>query len=281
MFEELENPTSNRLSGGITREAVVSAIERSGYPLQTFVAAELRGRDWYVQEEWSYIDSELGGLRALDIAAEVQLGNLVGQRVYPTLTLLAECKHSEMPYVFFESSVEDDELSFPVLAGLRHRNIEITDDGFLPGGYEPNVLQLLGLADDAFVRTPRRCVTFSKCVRKGSDLILSGTEPYQALVLPLLKAVGFYTRQAAPADTWRYFHPKLTVPLAIIAAPLTLATLELPKPELALCPWLRLYRHESEPQPEITDPNARERLHALDVVHADFPGHLHRARDAA
>ncbi|MDP9224407.1 MAG: hypothetical protein M3P18_11255 [Actinomycetota bacterium] len=263
------NPASNKLPEGIDEEAVATAIQLSGYPVQTQLAAMLRERDWYVQEEWSYDD--LDTLRAIDVVAELLLYEEVAdQVVFPGVTLVIECKPSQMPYVFFSSSIEDVRISFPPVVGLHQDSIEITQDGELPGNYDYNVIEVLGLGEGAFVTTPRRCATFSKCVRKGKRLELSGTEPYQGLVLPLLKAAAHFGRYQTPPDSFVYFHPRLALPIAVLAAPMISVEMSPAGPSLTLTPWVRVYRHEAEADPETAEVNSRERLRALDVVHVDF-----------
>jgi hypothetical protein len=104
-----ENPPTNQIGPGLSEETVVSAVEESGYPLQVFVS-DLLQEKYHVEEEWSYLDRDSDGLRALDMRASMQLYDWKDfkeqPRVRPSLDLLIECKQSELPYVFFESKVQ-------------------------------------------------------------------------------------------------------------------------------------------------------------------------------
>ena len=58
MEQSQNNPAANTLGAGVTEADLASAIQNSGYPLQTVVANFLRNR-FMVQDEWGYIDKEL------------------------------------------------------------------------------------------------------------------------------------------------------------------------------------------------------------------------------
>src|SRR5262245_40736466 len=92
------NPATNVLGRGIDEAAILSAVQKSGYPLQGEVASFIRARQFVVQDEWCYRDSDSGELRALDLVAKRSLVP-VGRkqpRVAPQLTLFVECKRSDL-----------------------------------------------------------------------------------------------------------------------------------------------------------------------------------------
>ena len=96
-----DNPVTNRLGSGVTEEKLDVAIVKSGYPLQTKVALQLK-KEFHVQEEWSFIDNKTKDIRTIDLLAEKELYNRKEHpRVRPTLDLIIECKQSELPFVFF------------------------------------------------------------------------------------------------------------------------------------------------------------------------------------
>ena len=100
MNESDGNPPGNRLAAGLSDEALSEAVESSGYPLQTVVAAQLSRLGFSITEEWVFTDSESGKARALDVHAAKPLydrARASGSRVRPALALLIECKQSEMP----------------------------------------------------------------------------------------------------------------------------------------------------------------------------------------
>ena len=105
MNEAAGNPSGNALRAGVTEEQLSAAIEKSGYPLQTVVAESLRPYCERLSEEWSYVDRDSGLLRAIDVRADrtYEQDDADDPHLRATLTLLVECKQSDMPYVFFLS----------------------------------------------------------------------------------------------------------------------------------------------------------------------------------
>lgn len=270
MKEAADNPPENKLLHGVSDEALCSAVEASGYPLQVLAGARLRAQGFLIAEEWVFNDRDTGQLRALDIHALLPLYDWEadgGRRVRPQLALLVECKQSEMPYVFFVSDARPGVSAEAVaISGLHSDRVEIhTDDDASTWSF--SVPQTLGLADHAFVAEPH-CValSFSKAARKNKDLTLSGSDPYQSLVLPLTKALDSYSARVAPPTTARYFD--LTVPfgLAVIDGPMVAAEVSPSATEYRLTPWVRVYRHDVDPA--AAHHFDREKLFAIDCVHS-------------
>lgn len=114
---------------------------------------------------------------------------------------------------------------------------------------------------------PQYCTTFSKCVRRGSDLQLSGAEAYNGLILPLIKAQQHFAYSEQPVETAVYFDLHLTVALSVIDAPMVSADFSGGKSDLKLLPWVRVVRHEYLSDQERWD---RSKLWVVDVVHKDY-----------
>lgn len=267
-----DNDTKPRLGPGVTEEQLRKAIERSGYPLQTYVGQNLRSRQpeqvWKSQfsviDEWSYVDRDTGDLRSIDLRAELRLHGWQPQpRIRPSLNLLIECKQSALPFVFFETPTARRFTTFPLVAGLRTDTLTITsDDTSSSSTYRIN--QALGMDSDEFHRFPVTCHTLSKCVRKGSELELSGVDAYNHMVLPLVKAVLHCTQSERPVDTAYYFDLHITVPVAVIDAPMISVK---NGATLTNVSWVRVLRHEYEQDAERFD---RDKLRVIEVVHKDF-----------
>ena len=199
MDQAHDNPASNQIGPGLTEADVLSAVDRSGYPLQTVVADLLRPT-LGVHEEWSYIDRNTKELRSVDLHANLRLHHWNPQpRVRPQLDLLIECKKSQLPYIFFLSRNAPYFLGFPIVAGLARDKIEITTDDD-PSTWMLTVTDALGLESDAFLAEPAYCHTLSRCVRKGSELELSGSDAYNSLVLPLVKALHHFKSAVQPVS---------------------------------------------------------------------------------
>lgn len=126
----LVNPPSNGWSSALPKEKLESAVERSGYPVQSDVALMLRQASFGVVEEWSFKDRFSGDLRTLDVLGMVEGQFTPGQRVRPDLRLLIECKRSQHALVFFEamSNVFFGHGLHPVV-GMRYSQVQVqTDD---------------------------------------------------------------------------------------------------------------------------------------------------------
>ena len=264
-----ENPITNQIGPGISEDVIRSAVDESGYPLQTFVADILR-TSFMIAEEWAYVDRDTGELRSLDLRAHRMLFDreLINPqpRVRPALDLLIECKQSELPYVFFESHVQHHLLEHPVVYGLHESSILITTDDS-KSSWNFHIGIALGLHLHPFQDAPKVAKTFSKCVRKGSKLELSGTDAYSHLILPLVKAIDHLGIAEKPTDTAIYFDAHLSVALGVLDAPMLVARAETGGTVLELVPWVRVIRHEYANKKY---KHNRDRHWVVDIVHKDY-----------
>jgi hypothetical protein len=239
------NPSGNILSPDMPDDLVAEAVNRSGYPLQTLVAIELK-RNFGVTEEWGYVDRETNIKRALDIFAykEFSLEPKSQGRIVPSLGLLVECKRSESPYIFFKSATERYIPGFPNVLGLKSDYIEVhTNDG---SSVRRNITDCLGLYDHKFIESdPIVCNTFSKVVRKGKILELSGTDPFNTIMMPLVSAIehasAYYTRPY----TQPVYYPVLALSICVIDAPMLVAEVDVGTTDLTFDPWVRVVRQEA------------------------------------
>jgi hypothetical protein len=263
------NTPENRLTGGLTEPQVQEAVRKSGYPLQTIIASSLR-MDFSVQEEWSFIDSDSGTLRTLDVLASRRMFELRNEGqpfVRPTSDLLIECKQSDLPFVFFMSASKPWLRTFPYFAGLAYDGVAIKTDDDRSTWHE-SILGALGLTQDCFIISDVDCCTsLSKCVRKGKEIKLSGNEAFQSIALPLVKAIRFFKKQEEPSKTARYFDLHIPLAIAVVDAPMIVARIENNVNLLHLTPWVRVVRREAVEAEHWTD---RERIFGIDVVHKSF-----------
>ncbi|MBK5543317.1 hypothetical protein JFT85_00865 [Pseudomonas sp. TH04] len=258
------NPIQNNLPQGIKEADLLEAIKKSGYPLQTRVAKKLSDR-FNLHEEWSFKDRDSGTLRALDIFANMPLVDYSAPqpRTSPHLSILLECKQSELPFIFFETEHPARLTGFPPIAGLKSHSIEIAtnEDRSV---YIFSILTALGLSNHDFITRPPFSNTFSKCGRRGSSLELSGEDAYNSVVMPLIKAATHYEISEYPKPTYRYFQAKLTLPVAVLSAPMVITRSD---GETQFTPWVRVTRHEYDG--DNYDRN-KSRFWAIDVVHEDY-----------
>jgi hypothetical protein len=264
------NPETNNLGPGITDEQVLDAVRKSGFPLQTIIASQLR-MDFHVQEEWSYVDADTGTQRTLDVLASRRLQDrerINQEFVRPTLDLLIECKQSDLPFVFFMSATRPWLRNFPFFAGLPKDTVVVKSDD-TPNTWQQTILGALDLAQDPFVTTSVECcMSLSKCVRKsGNQIELAGTDAFQSIVLPLIKSLKYFKKQEVPVTTALYFDLHIPLAIAVIDAPMIAARIENDQSTLSLTPWVRVARNEAV---EAESWFERTNIFGVDIVHKSF-----------
>ncbi len=263
-----KNPRTNRLSLGVSEGDIQKAVSRSGYPLQHLVAGHLQSK-FKIQEEWSYFDKDSNAYRNIDILAEhrVCMPEDEDSRIYPYLDLLIECKRSDLPFIFFLSSSRPSVPYFPQIAGLFNNNTMVSP---YTGHLSP-ILRALNLNEHPFLTTePYYCMTFTKAVRKGKEIEFSGTEAFNGLIQPILKAEQNFILVESPVKTSLYFDCHLVVAMAVIDAPMIGVCTKESAFDLILLPWVRVVRHVTEDLQNIPDHLAS--VTAIDVIHKDFLG---------
>lgn len=262
------NPAANALGAGVRDAMVEQAIQASGYPLQLVVAQELSGA-FSLQEEWSFVDPDTGSTRAIDLVASKPLFEWKEPqpRIRPELNFVIECKQSDLPYVFFLSGSQPWLPDFPVISGLKTNDIVLTSDDD-PSSWTFRPLHVLELDRHPFLtKSVPFCMTFSKCVRKGSDLVLSGSDPYQSLVFPIIKAVSHFDEVQSPPSTAHYFDCHMVIGLGILDAPMIGVRLTASGSEAELLPWVRVVRHQPCCGENKTE---RGQVLGIDIIHKEY-----------
>jgi len=258
---------------GVTKDQVINAAKKSGYPLQIQVAdvlENLRGpfkEGFNVYHEWSYLDCDSNKLRSLDIYGSLRLHEWEPQpHVRPYLSILIECKQSELPYVFFLGSGTGRLMEFPIIAGLKSDEVEITTDDD-PSTWTLSISHALDLYESSFLTEPVVSYSFSKCERQGKSLVLSGSTPYNNLVMPLIKAVEHFRNSKVPTETALYFDAHMAVPLGVLDAPIVCVTMTKSEPKVELVQWVRVLRHEYR---QDTEKYKRDYLYVIDIVSKNY-----------
>lgn len=265
------NPPENSLPAGVTDSALETSIKRSGYPLQSRVAALLQPHLTTLEEEWGYVDADSGELRTLDLYGWKQVGTdreLSSKRVRANISWLIECKQAELPYVFFQS-LSASLRQFPKLIGLGRDELELETNNSRSTWTVP--LQIaLSLNRTTFgARTAAPTATsVSRVARKGKDLELSGSDAYLSTILPLVKACDYLSQMHVPKDTYRYFDLHAVLMVCVLDAPMVVVKLEGAGPELVLAPWVRLVRQQAKRSPEDAFDTAS--VYGIDFVHVAF-----------
>ena len=269
------------LPAPMSAESLSQSIAESGYPFQTVAAAALKREGFEVTEEWAYIDAESGQRRCMDLVAErnvsgVPYATQVGQSTL-TLSLIAECKRSRAPFVFFESVNPLPANCFPVVTGLGAGFVELLPPpepsvkgkrpALTSSWHEVPVNQLLRGDETEFVKEPRMIATMSKAASNGKRVTLRGDEAYNDLLLPLTKAATFYrSRFWAYRSAGELHDVRLAVPVAILDAPMVVVGKRKgSKPRPAN--WLRVVVHSADEETPRWEPLGFE---VIDIVHSDF-----------
>ena len=257
------NPSENQLPAGLNEEELTRSITTSGFPLQGVVAHLLRSK-YGVTEEWSYVDRDSEGLRSLDVFAFRNLSD--AGSVTPYAALLIECKSSIHPYVFFQNAVERT-FPFPTICGIRGVSIRQRvgrDNSF----QECNATAILGLDDTPFGKTPPVCSAFTQAIAKGNKVHVSGADPFNSIVMPLVKAtdhaISLYGSLPSAKDDKLF--PTLVLNICVIDAPMIVVGNPHNAQSVRLEPWVRILRQEAKPDHH----RIRYKHYVVDVVHRGF-----------
>lgn len=273
---DIENPPENALPKEWDLDALTEAVTKSGYPLQTVIGQRLTELGYLLEEEWAYVDNDEGTERRLDISAVRPLQEEEhvqgGRRLETALALNVECKQSRVPLIAMEAVAPPDAHSFPTVVGFPVSVINVSPREAGHEWIQVSLLQALGLTRHDFSRTaPVASLLTGPQGPKTSKIVLSGDTAYNSLVLPLVKAVRHYAAVyqggRAPSDSGGWWRARLTVPVAVVDAPLLLARPPGSSSTLEPVPWARLvYRaaQRAEEAPEHTWPTM------VDVVHRHF-----------
>jgi hypothetical protein len=264
MRKAIDNPPSNCLPPGANEEAVISAIESSGYPLQSLVADKLKAH-FDVHEEWAYIDRESNQHRSLDVFAIRHLPT--DPLVEPRLVLLIECKRSVHPFIFFKNVVEPIIPGFPAIAGLQRGIVQIREKS---GQRTMETLGAHGLGIDRlpFIADyPPRCSAFSRATLDGKKAELSGNELFNSIVLPLVKAFDHRRTLRRVPPQPKCLFPELLIMIGVLDAPIILVESPHAASNPILTPWIRVMRQETD-----ADVNSWHayRHYGIEMVHIDY-----------
>lgn len=189
------------------------------------------------------------------------------------LSLLAGCKQSKHPYLAFEAVAPPSLNRHPSLVGAGRASIDRHPNDETLISYRPTPMaRVLALTEDPMVIEPPRVTTISRAQAKAKEFELSGEEPHNALVTPLIKPADAYSaywqekwnpQAAAPTLVGR-----LALPVAIVDAPLLLVRGGPGKSETIPANWLRLISHRAVSGER--DPWKGKSFDVVDIVHATF-----------
>jgi hypothetical protein len=258
------NPAANQLPSGLNPDQLEKAVAVSGYPLQRVVAEQL-SRDFKVTEEWGFLDRESGEHRTLDVLAYRSLRETV--ETWLSVALLIECKRSDLPYVFFEAAAPIAPRDFPIVAGLGGKTPDVVVVGI--ASRASSVAEILRLADLPFVsKGPPVCSSFARAERKGNGLDLSGSVPFNQVILPLISALHHFAKQQKDVGSRTAISACLAVPICVVDGPMVLVKGGPEDSQLSMCPWVRVVRQEAVEERQWLS----SRLYVVDFVHRSYLG---------
>jgi hypothetical protein len=268
MRQHGENPNGNTLSAGFPEAKVISAIAQSGYPLQGRIARKLQG-EFAVTEEWAYFDKSTDTHRSLDLFA-YRRHHSGSNTIHPSCALLIECKRSQYPYAFFQRIADHEIASFPHVLGINETiNLRrrITSTQMSMRSF--SAAKVLGLGESPFLAPgPPRSAAFSKIMRKGKELELSGAEPFHEIVLPLSRSLDHATELYKPPGNQSQIFPLLTLSICVLDAVMLLVEDPDRVTDPLLTPWVRVVRQETRlDQKRYRTPL---KYYVVDVVHVDY-----------
>ncbi|MGW6496800.1 hypothetical protein [Nonomuraea angiospora] len=282
----MKPPPHAKLLAGVTNEDIVEAVAKSGYPLQAAIAdgiiKSLHGYNASIQEEWGFVDAESGETRALDIYAHTPLGPSRGKstesRITPWLNLLVECKHSELPYIFFlRENYPAEVIYYPEIAGIPSLDINTflesaeTDSTVVP--CQISIHDALMHHNLPFCKAPAPlAISIAKASRKGGGKLEISGEPYRSITFPLMKAIDHLKLVLQPSRDRNEFNLHFIVGLVVIDAPMVGVYLHAGTHELLSTPWVRACRIDAEEPLEKHSraPTDDGNVRYYDIVHSSF-----------
>lgn len=179
--------------------------------------------------------------------------------------LLIECKRSDLPFVFFAAAAPRMPSEFPVIAGLLGKPLELYVKGI--GSTSVPAARFLGLHDFPFVSDgPTACSAFTRAERKGKDLDLSGSVPFNQVVLPLIGALKHYLDLQKTIGAQPKVPACLALPVCVLDAPMVVAEGAPDAPRLTMCPWVRVVRQEAIKEKT----QGFWRHYVIDIVHRGY-----------
>ncbi len=199
---------------------------------------------------------------ASGVGTDVATGGEPVWKVRPNLTALIECKQADLPYVFFRS--RRPAANAALVVGLHRLKVEVSA-GDSRNTTVVDVSNALSLNTLPFATTvPVISSTFSRLTRKGKELELTGTDAYNSVIRPLVKAALHYEAISKPPSSFAFVDCTAVVLIAIIDAPMIAIDVQQEGHVMSYAPWVRVLRHEPVPGAQIFDTH---RMFAIDCVH--------------
>lgn len=116
---------------------------------------------------------------------------------------------------------------------------------------------------------PPRCASFTKAIPSGKKVKLSGTDPFNNIVLPLTKALDHAISSRRLSSLFKQLLPSLTLCVSVLDAPMLLVDDPANPGAPILTPWVRIIRREANADKQ-RKRSGWYRFYVVDAVHAGF-----------
>jgi hypothetical protein len=170
---------------------ILSAIERSGYLLEQEVANRLEQLEFHVRTNYPFEDCDEGKSREIDVHAFRRIHKDAAGRTVD-IVLLCECKNNENPFVLIsrrKSAI--DQAYTPMEYVFPRIEFEKALQGSPSTTAVVSTFRELGLDKVHYYHSRQdKCVQFAKIVRDGKEWKAQHGGLFDALFLPLAKAVA-------------------------------------------------------------------------------------------
>lgn len=173
-----------------TEAQVLNALGQSGFLFEQEIASALEEKGFHVETSWPFLDQETKKSREIDLRATKNVLHDVDSSLQVFVELLVECKDSDAPLIFLERQKNTRELAPPdpkeYLFPRRMYKEVLSEKAYR----EVPAFKRLKLAPSHYYFSETMKATqFAKVVRKGNDWVANHDGIYDALFLPLAKAL--------------------------------------------------------------------------------------------
>ena len=178
------------MSNGPSDVQMLKALQASGYLFEQEVATTLESLGFHVETNSAFLDREMEKSRELDARAIKVVHTDHTRKIQVIVELLVECKDMDAPLVFITRSKNKRELDHPqpseYLFPRTKYNVPL---GTNTVSEKPGFTYFELCPLHYYYRESEKATQFAKIVRKGSEWVANHEGIYDALILPMAKAL--------------------------------------------------------------------------------------------
>jgi hypothetical protein len=224
---------------------IMDAIEQSGYLMEQHIATRLEALGFHIRTNVPFEDQDEHKSREIDLVAIDRVAHNEKAKVSAFVELLVECKNNGNPFVFItrpksarDKSESPQQFVYPRRyqskkdpgggKGLPHRL-----DGFFHLGFDK--LHYSYLRDE-------KAVQFCRIDRKGGRWQANHDGLYDALFLPIAKAVTVRLAEVPKPNQSEWAYIWLLFPMVVVRGPLFVVDSGKPNPVPEAQDWVSFSR---------------------------------------